>query len=420
MATGNSSNQGKIKKTPIEVIYSGKKTEKEILSLKPKDYKTIAKINGKRNNNNFFYFGDNLDGLLTLLNSDLKGRIELIYIDPPFATELNFVSKEQQHAYSDILAGAEFVEYLRERLVIMRELLSKTGSIYVHLDSNMAFTMKLIMDEIFGEKNCRAFITRKKCSTKNYTRNTYGNISDYVMFYSKSNKYTWNRPYQPWEIDKMFEQYPCIDEKTGRRYKKVPIHAPGIRNGETGKEWKGMMPPKGKHWQYTPDKLDEMDKAGEIYWSPTGNPRRKVFCEPDKGIPIQDIWLDYRDSINQATKTTGYPTEKNYNMLKMIVGASSNEDDFVLDCFSGSGTTLGASYELKRKWIGMDNSIESLKAILKRFTTGVEAYGDYVNKGGLSQQLKLDIEEKCGFDILLNEKNNDLYEEIMSLLPQDI
>ena len=151
-----------------------------------------------------------------------------------------------------------------------------------------------------------------------------------------------------------------------------------------------------------------------------GNPRRKVFCEPDKGIPIQDIWLDYRDSINQATKTTGYPTEKNYNMLKMIVGASSNEDDFVLDCFSGSGTTLGASYELKRKWIGMDNSIESLKAILKRFTTGVEAYGDYVNKGGLSQQLKLDIEEKCGFDILLNEKNNDLYEEIMSLLPQDI
>ena len=85
--------------------------------------------------------------------------------------------------------------------------------------------MKLIMDEIFGEENCRAFITRKKCSTKNYTKNTYGNISDYVMFYSKTGKYIWNRPYSV-EMDKMIEQYPCVDEKTGRRYKKVPVHAP--------------------------------------------------------------------------------------------------------------------------------------------------------------------------------------------------
>lgn len=79
--------------------------------------------------------------------------------------------------------------------------------------------MKLIMDEIFGENNCRAFITRKKCSTKNYTKNTYGNISDYIMFYSKTDKYVWNRPFAPWEYDKMVEQYPCIDEH-GRRYKK--------------------------------------------------------------------------------------------------------------------------------------------------------------------------------------------------------
>ena len=141
----------------------------------------------------------------------------------------------------------------------------------------MAFTMKLIMDEVFGEKNCRAFITRKKCSTKNYTKNTYGNVSDYILFYSKTSDYVWNRPYEPWQYEKMIEQYPCIDEKTGRRYKKVPIHAPGIRNGETGKEWRGKLPPKGKHWQYTPEKLDELDKAGEIYWSPKGNPRRMVY-----------------------------------------------------------------------------------------------------------------------------------------------
>lgn len=411
MATGVS--HKKIKKIPIEVSYSGKTEEKEVLTLGYNRYKKIAEINGTGNNQ--FYFGDNIDGLLYLLNSGMKGKIELIYIDPPFATESSFVSKDQNHAYSDNLAGAEFVEFLRERLIVMRELLSKTGSIYLHLDNKMAFTMKLIMDEVFGENNCRAFITRKKCSTKNYTKNTYGNVSDYIMFYSKTSSYTWNRPFSPWELENMIEQYPCVDEKTGRRYKKVPIHAPGTRNGETGKEWHGMMPPKGKHWQYTPEKLDEMDKAGEIYWSPTGNPRRKVFCEPDKGVPVQNIWLDYRDSVNQATKTTGYPTEKNLDMLKMIVGASSNEGDIVLDCFSGSGTTLGAAFELKRNWIGMDNSIESMRAVLKRFTTGVEAYGDYVSKD-ISQQMTFDFEKKCSFDILLNESDEHVLGQLKELL----
>ena len=204
----------------------------------------------------------------------------------------------------------------------------------------------------------------------------------------------------------MIEQYPCVDEKTGRRYKKVPVHAPGIRNGETGKEWHGMMPPAGKHWQYTPSKLDEMDAAGEIYWSPTGNPRRKVFCDPEKGVPIQDIWLNYRDSINQADKTTGYPTEKNASMLKMIVEASSNKGDLVLDCFAGSGTTLDAAFETGRYWIGADNSIESLKAIMKRFTDGLEFYGDYVNKQSYKQQ-ELDIKEKCFFSVYsLPEQKN--------------
>ena len=166
----------------------------------------------------------------------------------------------------------------------------------------------------------------------------------------------------------------------------------------TGKEWKGRLPPKGKHWQYTPAKLDELDAAGEIYWSPTGNPRRMVFCNPSKGIPVQDIWMDYRDSVNQAQKTTGYPTEKNFDMLKMIVEASSNAGDIVMDCFAGSGTTLGAAFELGRQWIGADNSFESLRAILKRFVSGLEIYGDYVNTPECLQY-SFDIAEKCKFTI---------------------
>lgn len=409
MATGIPAKERKTrKKIPVELVYDGKESADEILDTPTQPLRKVLTVNGGENNK--FYFGDNFNILLFLLQSGYKNKIELIYIDPPFATTANFINRKQEHAYSDALCGGEYVEFLRKRLLVMRELLSDNGSIYLHLDSNMAFVMKVIMDEIFGENNCRAFITRKKCSTKNYTRNTFGNISDYIMFYSKTDKYTWNRPFDSWEMDRMIEQYPYIDEH-GRRYKKVPIHAPGVRNGETGKEWRGKMPPTGKHWQYTPAKLDELDAAGEIYWSSTGNPRRMVFCNPDKGIPIQDIWLNYRDSINQQQKTTGYPTEKNFDMLKMIVGASSSPGGIVMDCFAGSGTTLGAAYELNRSWIGADNSPESLKAILKRFTDGLEIYGDYVNPQEYAQQ-SFDFVEKCPFSISATEKDFELIHAI--------
>jgi len=397
MATGIPPKENSIRhKEPITISYQGKLEKNEILSLQYPSFSVAKMVNG--GNDNKLFFCDNLHALLYMLHNGYKGIIRLIYIDPPFATSSRFVNRNQEHAYSDSICGGEYVEFLRERLIVMHELLADDGSIYLHLDGNMAFTMKLIMDEVFGEKNCRAFITRKKCSTKNYTKNTFGNISDYIMFYSKTANYIWNRPFEPWDYDRIVEEYPYIDVKSGRRYKKVPVHAPGTRNGETGKEWRGKMPPKGKHWQYTPDKLDEFDAAGEIYWSPTGNPRRMVFCEPDKGIPVQDIWLNYRDSINQAQMTTGYPTEKNFDMMKMIISASSNQGDFVLDCFAGSGSTLGAAFDLGRHWIGVDNSMESIKAILKRFTVGLDVYGDYVTENTCFQ-CQLDVFTKCAFDI---------------------
>ncbi len=409
MATGISSNRKKCsKKLRISIQYDGKMCDSNILQKDFNPFSLVRQVHGESANK--FFFGDNLDALLFMLNNGYKKTVSLIYIDPPFATASNFVNRDQTFAYSDAMSGGEYVEFLRQRLIVMRELLSDTGSIYLHLDGNMAFTMKLIMDEIFGEQNCRAFITRKKCSTKNYTKNTFGNISDYILFYSKETSYIWNRPFDSWEYEKMVEQYPYVDIKTGRRYKKVPIHAPGTRNGKTGTEWRGKLPPKGKHWQYTPEKLDELDAAGEIYWSPTGNPRRMVFCEPDKGIPIQDIWLNYRDSINQAQKTTGYPTEKNYEMLKMIVNTSSNPGDFVLDCFAGSGTTLGAAFELNRHWIGVDNSIESIKAVFKRFVTGLEIYGDYVSDHSV-KQMTLDILQKCPFDVLATKNTASILDK---------
>jgi adenine-specific DNA-methyltransferase len=269
---------------------------------------------------------------------------------------------------------------MRRRLILMRELLSDKGSIYIHLDGNMTFQIKVIMDEIFGARNYRGIITRKKCSNKNYTTKKYGNISDYILFYSKTDKYIWNRPTEKWPEEKIIKEYPCIDESTGKRYKKVPIHAPGTRNGETGKKWKGMSPPPGKHWQYTPKKLTELDNKGQIYWSANGNPRRKVFFDEDKGIPVQDIWLDVQDSLNQNIKTTGYPTEKNPYVLERIIEASSNEGDVVFDGFAGSGTTLDVADQLKRSFVGIDNSSEAIFTVVKRFYKGLCEMGDYVSK----------------------------------------
>lgn len=384
--------------TPFSLCYTGKEDESSIINRPCPHFELVDGSNGDLYDNSLFY-GDNFDALLWLLEHGYKGKIRLVYIDPPYATSGLFVNRKQEHAYSDQICGADFVEFLRKRLVLLRELLTDDGSIYVHLDKNMAFVIKIVMDEVFGAGNFRSFITRQKCSSKNCTRKSYGDISDYILFYTKGDRYVWNKPYEPWDEAKIAKEYPCIDEATGRRYKKVPIHAPGIRNGDTGKAWKGILPPKGKHWQYTRDKLDALDAAGEIYWSSTGNPRRKVFLDVNKGVPLQNIWLDYRDSINQSLLTTGYPTEKNIKLLELIITASSNEGDIVLDCFAGSGTTLEAAYHNKRKWIGVDNSSESIKAIVRRFKQGLELYGDYVNSSAELKQIKLNFNSGCNFSI---------------------
>ena len=386
MATGIP-RAGKNRFGKVELNYDGKVSTEEVLAGPKAELKSVWDSYGEKGDN-LLIWGDNLAVMRSLLEDPtIAGKIKLIYIDPPYSTQSVFQTLDQTDAYSDELSGAEYVEFMRERLIVMRELLSDDGSIYVHLDSNMVFEIKIVMDEVFGKNNFRNMITRKKCSTKNTTRKQYGNISDYILFYSKSNKYVWNRPYDPWEEERLIEEYPYIDEATGRRYKRVPVHAPGTRKGETGMPWRGKLPPAGKHWQVTPARLDELDSAGEIYWSSNGNPRRKVWASDSLGIPRQDIWLQFRDSRNQNVKGTGYPTEKNFEMMQEIIMASSNKGDIVLDCFCGSGTTLHAADTLGRRWIGIDVTSEAISCSVKRFTTGAETMGDYVetNKARMSR-----------------------------------
>jgi adenine-specific DNA-methyltransferase len=368
----------------VVLSYSGKKHEETVMRTVPAKLKLLWDGPGTNGSSprNRLYYGDNLPVMASLL-PQFQGKVRLVYIDPPYGTKSIFQSRSSQaDAYVDLLSGSHYVEFIRERLVLLRELLAEDGSIYIHLDDKMVFHIKLVMDEVFGKENFRNCIVRKKCSSKNFTKNTFGNVADYILFYSKSDEYVWNRQFEEWTPEKALKEYEFVEAKTGRRYKRVPIHAPGTRNGETGKEWRNMKPPPGKHWQFPPAVLEEMDARGEIYWSSNGNPRRKIYFDKSNGISIQDIWTEFRDAHNQNIMITGYPTEKNAEMMRRIIRASSNEGDIVMDIFAGSGTTLSVSHEEKRKWIGVDNSQEALTTILKRFAVGSKPMGDYVGKRG--------------------------------------
>lgn len=390
-----------------ELTYPGKQPEARILTgcrAKPVKRLSVTKEEGSWRNR--LYSGDNLGVLRSLLDDlTVRRKVRLVYIDPPFATGGVFESRNGEHAYEDLAFGSHYLEFLRQRLIILRELMDPKGSIYLHLDETMAFAVKTIMDEVFGPTNYRNWITRKKSNRKNFTRKQYGNISDFILFYAKTDDYIWNRPFESWTDEWAAREYQYIETGTGRRYKKVPVHAPGVRNGETGKPWRGKLPPPGKHWQFPPKVLDELDAKGEIYWSPTGNPRRKIYFDQSKGVPVQDIWLDCRDAHNQMIEVTGYPTEKPLDMLRRIISASSDPGDLVLDCFAGSGTTLVAAEELGRRWIGIDSSIESTATTIKRLANGTEPMGDFVRGKKEKEATLFDHPSmlRTNFDLYLSE-----------------
>lgn len=327
---------------------------------------------------NYLIQGENLSVLKSLL-PEYKSKIDLIYIDPPFATNNIFrigekransisCSNEDDIAYSDKLQGKDFLNFIKERLLIAKDLLSENGSIYLHTDYKIGHYLRIIMDEVFGAENYRNDITRIKCNPKNFNRKAYGNIKDLILFYSKSKNPIWNNafiPYSEKDIEKLF---PKID-KNGRRYTTIPLHAPGeTKNGQTSLEFKGIKPPKGRHWRCSPQELEELDGMGLIEWSSSGNPRKIIYADEKEGKKVQDIW-EFKDPQYPL-----YPTEKNLDMLKLIVEMSSNKNSIVLDFFCGSGTTLVAAEALGRNWIGIDNSTIAIETATKKIFSNTNIF----------------------------------------------
>jgi DNA modification methylase len=339
---------------------------------------------------NKLIFGDNLQVLKTLLdmknrgelrNSDGTSGVRLAYIDPPFASKQEFRSSHGARAYRDKIAGAAFVEFLRKRLIFLRELLTDDGALYVHLDTRKSHYIKVVLDELFGENNFRSEIVWKRTSAHS-SAGRHGPVHDSILFYSKSRHYKWNQLYQPYDAEYLDVFFDQIDPD-GRRWKRTDLTGSGRRRGETGERWRGIdVDAKGRHWAVPPSELDELDAAGKVHWpkKKNGMPRRKDFPEDLPGMALQDVWADIRPMHNLSRDRLGYPTQKPPALLDRIIRSSTDEGDLVLDCFSGSGTTAEIAERLNRRWIVNDVGKLAVYITQRRLLSMVSGKGKRAKK----------------------------------------
>ncbi len=322
-------------KKEYELTYEGKEREEDILAdtmavpLQP--VKTFG--NGNDGWTNKLIFGDNLQVLKALMDvtevydkNTGRGKVRLIYIDPPFATRQEFRGSQDQKAYQDKIIGAQFLEFLRKRLVFLREILADDGSIYVHLDWKKGHYVKTLMDEIFGEHNFLNeviwYYRRWNIATNLFARN-----HDTLFFYAKyAGKQVFNNLY-----------IPKSEKSSGQ-----------------GKTWKSVFDENGR--------------------------RHSVLLEEEsKGVPMPDTWeISMINPVGLERKLVGFPTQKPEGLLGRIINASSKPGDIVLDAFAGSGTTGAVAEKLGRRWIMVDCGKLAIYTMQKRLLNLKEKIG---NKG---------------------------------------
>ncbi len=254
------------------------------------------------------------------------------------------------------------------RLVELQRALKPTGSVYLHCDPTASHYLKIVLDAIFGPTNFRSEIIWKRTSAHSSAKR-HGAVHDVLLFYSKSDRFTWNQLYQPYEkeyLETFFDQ----KDSDGRRWKRTDLTGAGVtRQGETGQPWRGIdVTAKGRHWALPPRMLDQLDAQGSIHWPKKdgGMPRLKQYPEDLPGVPLQDVWNDIRPIHNMSQERLGYPTQKPLPLLERVIRASSNPGDVILDPFCGCGTAIAAAEKLGRQWIGIDITHLALNLIRTR------------------------------------------------------
>lgn len=384
---------------------------------------------------NKLWYGDNL----TIMQAMPKHSVDLIYLDPPFNSKQNYnllyktmtgkpvpeqveafcdtwemdAQKEaiarsmpvlmREHGIDDYYVDfwrlwmqalrhtqphlLAYLIFMVQRLLHMKSILRPTGSIYLHCDPTASHYIKVMMDGIFGHDNFRNEIVWKRTGAHGRAKK-WGPIHDIILFYTLTDKYTWNRTFEKYDKDYLESRYNSKDNRGA--HQPISLTGPGLRTGSSGQAWRGVDPSNsGRHWELPPDRalpswfnfpdgyagmncqerLDVLDAQGLIYWPARGaQPRFKRYVEVAGGNPIQDVITDIPAVNSQAEERLGYPTQKPVALLERIINASSNKGDVVLDPFCGCGTTIYAAERLERRWVGCDIAILSIKLVRENLT----------------------------------------------------
>ena len=317
------------------------------------------------------YCGDNLDQLRKLPD----GCVDLIYIDPPFNSNRNYEvfwgeTKEKRSFEDRHESTKAYIDYMRPRCVELHRVLKKTGSFYYHCDWHASHYVKVMLDQIFGENQFQNEIIWRRTTAKSQSHKQFPNNHDSLFFYCGTGPdHTFHRQFLPHSEERIKQHYSNREPETGRHYSLGDLTAEGTRKGSSGMPWRGIdIAAKGNHWKYTIENLEELDKAGRIYWPQKigGMPRLKRYLDQQEGVQIDTIWSDIPPINSQAKEALGYPTQKPLALLERIIKASSNENDVVLDAFCGCGTALVEAQLLKRQWIGIDISPTACRVMAKR------------------------------------------------------
>ena len=355
---------------------------------------------------NRLIWGDKKYVLPSLL-PEFAGKVDLIYIDPPFDTGADFsftaaipassngetddsssFLKEpsilEQKAYRDTWGKGlnSYLQWFYESVIVLRELLAETGSLYVHLDWHIVHYAKVVLDELLGQDQAMNQIVWKRTFAHG-SSDRYGPVHDTILFYSKAESPVWTNLRTEHDTGYIKEHFKQVDPKTGRRFQAISLTGAGIRHGESGKPWRRIDPTRvGRHWalpgqllqrlglrgRTVQENLDALDMAELIYWpqKEDGTPRLKHFEDELEGVALPDLWTDIPPVSAQAAERVGYPTQKPEALVERIVSASSNENQLVLDCFVGSGTTAAVAEKLNRRWIACDLSRFAIHTTRKR------------------------------------------------------
>ena len=311
-------------------------------------------------------------------------KVDLVYIDPPFASGADYAKKIvlrrnplkdkgsvagseitddaraafEEKMYGDIWDKEKYLNWMYENLRAIKSVMSENASIYVHLDWHIGHYVKVMMDEIFGEENFRSEIIWKRSSA--HSDNTdFANIHETIFFYQIGAS-VFNTQYLPYTEDYINQYYSKADAKG--HFKDTDLTAIGKQGGGYEYEWKGVR----KVWICPLSTMEEYDKKGLLYYTRNGTPRLKQYLSEMPGIPAQDLWADIFPVNSQAKEKNDYATQKPEALLERIIKASSNEGMVVADFFGGSGVTAAVAAKLGRKFIHVDVNANSVQTTRDR------------------------------------------------------